>query len=127
MRTWRSSTGIRDLLAATLDYGALVPAFVFAGVGMGLVFAPASTAVLANMTPDDNAKASGTNSILREIGVALGIAVLTAVFTGAGGSFTPTGYVEAAVPAIAVGAAALFAAATAALWLPVGRGDYTAR
>ncbi|MDO9397557.1 MAG: MFS transporter, partial [Herbiconiux sp.] len=108
-------------MSATLDYGMLVPAFVFAGVGMGLVFAPASTAVLANMSPDDNAKASGTNSTLREIGVALGIAVLTAVFTGAGGTFTPTGYVDAAVPAIAVGAAALFAAAVAALWLPSGR------
>ena len=45
-----------------------------------------STAVLANMRPEDSAKASGTNSTLREIGVALGIAVLTAVFTGAGGS-----------------------------------------
>ncbi len=44
-----------------------------------------STAVLANMVPNDQAKATGTNSTLREIGVALGIAVLTAVFTGAGG------------------------------------------
>ncbi|WP_368496767.1 DHA2 family efflux MFS transporter permease subunit [Herbiconiux sp. A18JL235] len=109
------------ILSTTLDYGALVPAFVFAGVGMGLVFAPSSTAVLATMTADDNAKASGTNSTLREIGVALGIAVLTAVFTGAGGSFTPDGYVDAAVPAIWVGAAALLAAALTALALPSGR------
>ncbi len=108
-------------LSTTLDYAALVPAFVFAGVGMGLVFAPSSTAVLANMSADDNAKASGTNSTLREIGVALGIAVLTAVFTGSGGSFTPTGYVDAAIPAIWVGAAALLAAALTALALPAGR------
>ncbi|WP_440709708.1 DHA2 family efflux MFS transporter permease subunit [Herbiconiux sp. YIM B11900] len=110
------------VMSTTLDYGVLVPAFVFAGVGMGLVFAPISTAVLANMTPADNAKASGTNSTLREIGVALGIAVLTAVFTGAGGTFTPTGYVAAAVPAIAVGAAVLFLAAVVALFLPSGKG-----
>ncbi|MFB2585998.1 DHA2 family efflux MFS transporter permease subunit [Herbiconiux liukaitaii] len=108
-------------MSATLDYPLLVPAFVFAGVGMGLVFAPSSTAVLAHMAPEDNAKASGTNSTLREIGVALGIAVLTAVFTGAGGLFTPTGYVDAAVPAIAVGAAALLLAAIVALALPAGR------
>ncbi|MFB2555029.1 DHA2 family efflux MFS transporter permease subunit [Herbiconiux liangxiaofengii] len=109
-------------MSATLDYPLLVPAFVLAGVGMGLVFAPASTAVLAGMTPEDNAKASGTNSTLREIGVALGIAVLTAVFTGAGGTFTATGYVDAAVPAIATGAGALLLAAVVALWLPrVGR------
>lgn len=109
------------VMSTTLDYGALVPAFVFAGIGMGLVFAPSSTAVLANMTPEDNAKASGTNSTLREIGVALGIAVLTAVFTGAGGSFTPDGYVGAAVPAVFTGAAVLLAAALAALALPSGR------
>ncbi|GAA2232298.1 DHA2 family efflux MFS transporter permease subunit [Herbiconiux moechotypicola] len=108
-------------MSATLDYPALVPAFVLAGVGMGLVFAPSSTAVLANMSAADNAKASGTNSTLREIGVALGIAVLTAVFTGAGGSFTPDGYVDAAVPAIATGAVALLAAAVIALALPAGR------
>ena len=49
----------------------------------------------------------GTNSTLREIGVALGIAVLTAVFTGAGGQLTPTGYVDAAIPAVFVGAGVL--------------------
>ena len=79
------------------------------------------TAVLVNMVPDDHAKASGTNSTLREIGVALGIAVLTAVFTGAGGQLTPTGYVDAAVPAVSVGAGALALAAVIALFLPAGR------
>jgi hypothetical protein len=85
---------------------------------MGLVFAPSSTAVLANMRSADHAKASGTNSTLREIGVALGVAVLTAVFTGAGGTLTPTGYVDAAVPAVWVGAAALAVAAVIAVALP---------
>ncbi len=87
---------------------------------MGLVFAPSSTAVLANMVPDDHAKASGTNSTMREIGVALGVAVLTAVFTGAGGTLTPTGYVHAAVPAVLVGAGVLGLAALISLALPSG-------
>ncbi len=108
-------------MAPDVAYGTMLPAFVFAGVGMGLVFAPLSTAVLANMTPEDNAKASGTNSTLREIGVALGIAVLTAIFTGAGGQFTPTAYVDAAVPAIWAGAGALALAALLSLALPAGR------
>ncbi len=69
-------------LSATVAYSEIWPPFLLAGIGMGLVFAPSSTAVLANMRPADHAKASGTNSTLREIGVALGIAVLTAVFTG---------------------------------------------
>ena len=102
-------------------YLEFVPAFLLAGAGMGLVFAPMATAVLARMPSDDHAKASGTNSTIREVGVALGIAVLTAVFTGAGGQLTPTGYVDAAIPAVFTGAAALVLAFVAALFLPAGR------
>jgi EmrB/QacA subfamily drug resistance transporter len=108
-------------MSAEVPYAELVGAFILAGVGMGLVFAPSSTAVLAHIVPADTAKASGTNSTIREIGIALGIAVLTAVFTGAGGELTPTGYVEAAIPAVATGAAVIAATALAALLLPAGR------
>jgi EmrB/QacA subfamily drug resistance transporter len=107
-------------MTADVGYLTMLPGFILAGVGMGLVFAPISTAVLVNMAPDDHAKASGTNSTLREIGVALGIAVLTAVFTGAGGQLTPTGYVSAAVPAVLVGASVLLGSALLALFLPSG-------
>jgi len=108
-------------LSASVAYVTMLPGFILAGLGMGLVFAPISTAVLANMAPADHAKASGTNSTLREVGVALGIAVLTAVFTGAGGQLSPTGYVDAAIPATLVGAAVLLLAAVLALFLPSGR------
>ena len=108
-------------MSADVEYGELVGAFILAGLGMGLVFAPSSTAVLANMVPNDHAKASGTNSTFREIGVALGVAVLTAVFTGSGGTLTPNGYVDAAVPAVMVGAGVLAVAAVIALALPSGR------
>lgn len=105
---------------ADVAYLTLLPGFVLAGIGMGLVFAPISTAVLINMAPADHAKATGTNSTLREIGVALGIAVLTAVFVGAGGELTPTGYVSAAVPAVLVGASVLLGSALLAALLPSG-------
>jgi EmrB/QacA subfamily drug resistance transporter len=114
-------TWIALTLDADVAYSTLVVPFALAGIGMGLVFAPMSTAVLANMRETDHAKASGTNSTLREVGVALGIAVLSAVFTGAGGELTPAGYVDAAVPAVLVGAAALVVALVGALFLPVGR------
>jgi len=93
---------------------------------MGLVFAPAATAVLANMRDEDHAKASGTNATVREIGVALGVAILTAVFTGAGGEFTPDGYTDAAIPAVWTGAAFLVIASLIGLGLPVGKGSATA-
>jgi len=108
-------------MSATTEYLEMLTPFILAGIGMGLVFAPLSTAVLATMRSDDHAKASGTNSTLREIGVALGIAVLTAVFVGAHGELTPTGYVDAAIPAILVGAGALALAAVLSLLLPSGR------
>ncbi|HEY8317642.1 MAG TPA: DHA2 family efflux MFS transporter permease subunit [Amnibacterium sp.] len=113
------------VLADDVTYGAMLPGFVLAGIGMGLVFAPISTAVLADVQPDDHAKASGTNSTLREIGTALGVAVLTAVFTGAGGTLTPTGFTAAAQPAVLTGAAVTALAALLAILLPSGRAPRT--
>jgi EmrB/QacA subfamily drug resistance transporter len=112
---------IAATMSPTVQYLDMLPAFIFAGIGMGLVFAPLSTTVLATMSQEDNAKASGTNSTLREVGVALGIAVLTAVFVGAGGELTPTAYVDAAIPAILVGAGALALSSVLAIALPAGR------
>jgi EmrB/QacA subfamily drug resistance transporter len=109
------------IMSTDLDYAALVTPFIMAGVGMGLVFAPSATALLATLGAIDHAKASGVNSTVREIGLALGTAVMTAVFVGAGGELMPDLYVDAARPAVLVGSAVLFAAMIAALWLPAGR------
>jgi EmrB/QacA subfamily drug resistance transporter len=109
------------IMSQTLDYGQLVTPFILAGVGMGLVFAPSATALLATLGMIDHAKASGVNSTVRELGVALGTAVMTAIFVGAGGELRPDQYVDAARPAVFVGAAVLLAATVIALWLPAGR------
>lgn len=108
-------------MSATLAYAELVAPFILAGVGMGLVFAPSATALLATLGVLDHAKASGVNSTVREIGLALGTAVMTAIFVGAGGALQPDLYVDAARPAVLTGAAVLFVTAVAALWLPAGR------
>jgi EmrB/QacA subfamily drug resistance transporter len=99
-------------------YTQLVPAFVIAGIGMGLTFAPSSTAVLADMVDADHGTASSANATIREVGVALGVAVLVAVFTGAGGTITPDGYAEGLRPAVAVGALVVAVGALASRWLP---------
>ncbi|WP_062383144.1 DHA2 family efflux MFS transporter permease subunit [Demequina iriomotensis] len=110
-------------LDPAVDYWTLVPGFVACGVGMGLVFAPLATAVLAHMRDEDHAKASGTNATVREIGVALGVAVLTAVFTGSGGEITPTGYTDAAQTAVLWGAAILAVTTVVATLLPSRRAE----
>ncbi|WP_338892787.1 DHA2 family efflux MFS transporter permease subunit [Rhodococcus sovatensis] len=108
------------ILQPGTSYASMVPALAMAGIGMGLTFAPSATAVLTDMAEVDHATASSTNSTIREIGVALGIAVLTAVFLGAGGSLTPTGYTDALAPALLVGAGAVAVGILAALFMPSG-------
>jgi len=109
------------IIAPATPYPEMIAPFILAGVGMGLVFAPSATALLATLGLIDHAKASGVNSTLRELGVALGTAVMTAIFVGAGGQLTPDLYVDAARPAVLTGAAVLFAATVVAVWLPSGR------
>ena len=99
-------------------YASFVPGLVMAGIGMGLTFAPSATAVLDGMSDDDFGTASSANSTIREFGVALGVAGLTAVFLGNGGELTPTGYTGAIGPALLVGAASVLVAVVAALFAP---------
>lgn len=106
-------------------YTELVPAFLLAGIGMGLTFAPSATAVLADMRDEDHGTASSANATVREIGVALGVAVLVAVFQAADGALTPDGFTAGLQPAVLVGAAVVALAAAASLALP-GRPAQTA-
>ncbi|MDM8085754.1 MFS transporter [Cellulomonas cellasea] len=103
---------------STTSYSALVPGLVLAGVGMGLTFAPSATAVLADLDQDDHGIASSTNSTLREIGVALGVAVLVAVFEGQGGQLTPDDFATGLRPAVLTGAAVVGLGAAASLLMP---------
>jgi EmrB/QacA subfamily drug resistance transporter len=65
---------------ATSGWTALIPGFVLAGAGVGLVNPPlASTAI--GVVPDERSgMASGINSTFRQVGIATGIAGLGAVF-----------------------------------------------
>lgn len=129
-------TGLRSLLLAGLvlqtaslvwfaaltesgaGYSAFVPALAMAGIGMGLTFAPSATAVLDGLPDADFAKASSANSTVREFGVALGVALLVAVFLGNGGEIAPNGYDGAIGAALLTGAAAVAIGAVAALFAP---------
>ncbi|NUR08700.1 MAG: DHA2 family efflux MFS transporter permease subunit [Nocardioidaceae bacterium] len=99
-------------------YSAFVVPLVLAGVGMGLTFAPSSTAVLDGLPESDFGTASSANATIREFGVALGVAGLTAVFQGYGGELTPTGYTGAIGPALLFGAVAVAVAVVAAFFAP---------
>lgn len=99
-------------------YGDFVVPLAMAGVGMGLTFAPSATAVLDGLPDSEFAMASSANSTIREFGVALGVALLVAVFLGNGGEISPVGYDGAVGPALLTGAAAVAVALVAALFAP---------
>ncbi|MFC7272638.1 DHA2 family efflux MFS transporter permease subunit [Paractinoplanes rhizophilus] len=104
--------------SATVSYGDLVIAFVMAGVGMGLTFAPISTMALASVTEQQRGVASGANNTIRELGVAVGVAALASIFSSYGNYATHEGFVDGLRPAVLVGAAIVAAGAMVALWLP---------
>ncbi|PXX56601.1 EmrB/QacA subfamily drug resistance transporter [Nocardia tenerifensis] len=101
-----------------VGYLAFVGPFVLGGVGMGLTFAPSATVVMASAAPEDRAMASGTNNTLREVGVAMGIAVLASVFASHGSYLSPQTYVDGLVPAIWVGTAIVALGAVVSIFLP---------
>jgi EmrB/QacA subfamily drug resistance transporter len=106
------------VIEPSVAYGLLVPAFVMAGTGMALVFAPSANAVLAAVRPSEAGQASGATNTIREVGGVLGVAVLATVFTEAGGFASPQAYADGLVPAVWVGAAVLAVGAVVALFVP---------
>jgi len=102
----------------TVAYIKLVPPFVLAGIGMSLYFAPTANLVLSAVRREEEGKASGVNNTIREVGGVLGIAVLAAVFSAAGGYTSGTAFVNGMTAAVWVGAAVVAVAAIAAMVIP---------
>ncbi len=101
-----------------VHYSTLVIPFIIAGFGLGMTLAPMATVVLSSTPEADHGKASGVNNTLRELGVALGVAVLTAVFTAKGSYASAQDFVDGVKPAIWVGAIVVAVGAVIALGLP---------
>jgi EmrB/QacA subfamily drug resistance transporter len=101
-----------------IHYASLVAPFVIAGFGLGMSLAPMATVVLSSTPEADHGKASGVNNTLRELGVALGVAVLTAVFSAAGGYQSGQAFVNGVKPAVITGAVVVAIGTVIALLLP---------
>ncbi|MFI0740115.1 MFS transporter [Streptomyces sp. NPDC021100] len=106
------------VLAADLSYAAQLPALILNGVGMALFFAPSSALAMSSVGPAEQGIASGTNSALREVGGAFGVAVLGSVFSARGGFGSPQAVVDGTTPALWIGAAGVALAAVAAALIP---------
>jgi EmrB/QacA subfamily drug resistance transporter len=104
-----------------VSYLSQVPALALCGVGMAMFFAPASAILMGSVAPAEQGIASGVNNALREVGGAVGVALLASVFVAQGGYQTPQAFTDGLVPALWVGMASLVAAAVAMLWRARGR------
>jgi hypothetical protein len=110
------------LIAATgLSYWEILPSMIMAGIGMGIVFAANPATFIGAVRESDHNKASGVNNTVREFGGALGVAVLTTIFTHAYLAHTADGSSEAFVsglrPALWVGAVVCLAGAALGLFI----------
>jgi EmrB/QacA subfamily drug resistance transporter len=121
---WLMSTGmfvlgIAVLMLSRVDvhshFSAILPAFVVGGIGIGLTLTPAMAAVLGS-TPEHKAGvAAGVLDTFRQVGGALGVAVMGAIVAGTVGGAAPgtmpfaLSYVSGYHDALWVGAGAAFA------------------
>jgi EmrB/QacA subfamily drug resistance transporter len=68
-------------LTPTSDWTHLLPGFVVGGLAIGLISPALAAAMVGVLSPDQVGLASGINNTFRQLGIAVGIAALGAVFT----------------------------------------------
>jgi EmrB/QacA subfamily drug resistance transporter len=114
--------GYMSVVATTdASYAAQLPALIISGIGMALFFAPASHLVMSSVPPREQGIASGANNAMREVGGALGVAVMASIFAAQGGYETGQTFVDGLRPALVTGSAVVALAAVAALLIPTRR------
>jgi hypothetical protein len=77
-----------------------------------------STAVLGSVPESMHGVATGVLNTVRELGVAVGVAVLASVFAAYGGYDSPTSFAAGVQPAVWVGAAVVAVATVVAFLVP---------
>ncbi|WP_077796794.1 MFS transporter [Streptomyces sp. JHA26] len=114
---------LASVITADATYAIQLPGLIISGIGMALYFAPASALVMSSVAPKEQGIASGTNNALREVGGALGIAVMSSIFAAQGGYESGQSFVDGLRPAVAVGAAVVALGGVAALLVPARHRD----
>jgi EmrB/QacA subfamily drug resistance transporter len=111
-------TWVALIAAPGMGYLELGLALTVAGIGISLCFPTVANAVMGSVPLQEAGVASGTNSMLRELGGVLGIAVLASVFAGHGGYHSPAAFVDGFTKALWVGVGLSAAGCAAALFVP---------
>src|ERR1700733_4527714 len=79
-------TMLSQVSPGTSYWTGVFPAMMLFGLGMGVVFVPLTTVSLAGVRPEESGAASSMVNVMQQVGGALGLAVLVAVYGTAGRS-----------------------------------------
>jgi MFS family permease len=110
------------LIASTgLAYWEMVPPLMIAGAGISMSIPGAQNAVVSAVGADEIGKASGTFSMMRQLGGVFGVALAVAVFSGSGSYASPQAFASGFSPALWVSAAFSLAGALVAIAIPARR------
>jgi hypothetical protein len=101
-----------------LAYWQMIGPMILAGAGISMSIPGAQNAVIGAVSAGEIGKASGTSTMMRQLGGVFGVAVAVAVFTGAGSYASPHAFANGFTPAMAVAAALSLAGALAATLIP---------
>jgi EmrB/QacA subfamily drug resistance transporter len=109
---------IAAIAAPHMAYASLVPPLIVAGCGVSMAMPAAQNVVINAVGAEAIGKASGILNMGRQLGGAFGIAILVAVFAGAGGYESAEAFSDGFAPALGVSAALSLAGALSAAGLP---------
>ncbi|HWK24962.1 MAG TPA: DHA2 family efflux MFS transporter permease subunit [Solirubrobacter sp.] len=112
-------------LAPGQDWTHLIPGFLIAGIGAGLINVPLASTAVGVVEPARAGMASGINSTLRQVGIATGVAALGTIFSHHTAHATSRlgGFVDGLNAILLVGAVLAFVAAASSLLL-IRRKDF---
>jgi hypothetical protein len=91
---------------------------VISSAGIGLALPAVTRAVVGSVPRDDIGKASGSFTMVRQLGGAFGVAILAAVFAAVGGYASAAAFSDGFAPATAAAAGLAMAGALTGLALP---------
>ncbi len=113
------------VLSPTVSYVDQVPALMVCGAGMALFYAPLMNLTMDSVQLHEQGIASGVTAATREVGAALGVALLSSVFSANGGYASAKNFTDGLIPAMWLGAAAVGVATVAMLFAPGRRKSAT--
>jgi EmrB/QacA subfamily drug resistance transporter len=111
-------TWLALVASAGLPYSHLVAPLIMAGVGASVAIPATMSAVMTSVPAAAIGQASGTLSMLRQLGGVFGVAICAAVFSAHGGYASPAAFASGFGPAMDACAGLAFLGAVAGLAIP---------